>query len=46
MLQFIIGAIVGASISFFVFCACRIAGISDRTDTQFSKKTGEENAEE
>ncbi len=44
MLQFVIGVVVGAVVSFSIFAICSIAGTSDRTDIQCTKKTGEENA--
>ena len=44
MLQFVIGVVVGAMVSFFVFAICSMAGTDDQIDTQCTKKTGEENA--
>lgn len=44
MLQFIIGVIIGAIVSFFVFAICSMAGTDDRTDDQFPKTLGDSDA--
>ncbi|MBR4117066.1 MAG: hypothetical protein IKK65_03205 [Clostridia bacterium] len=44
MLQFILGTVVGGIVGFAVCAICSMVGTDDRTDTQCTKKTGEENA--
>lgn len=44
MLQFIIGVVVGAIVSFFVFAICSMAGTDDRTDAQCTKNLGDSDA--
>ncbi len=44
MLGFIIGVLVGAIISFFVFAVFSMAGSNDRNDDPCSRKTGEDDA--
>ena len=44
MLQFIIGVVVGAIVSFFVFAICSMAGTDDRIETPKVKETGDSDA--